>query len=103
MDLRKLQSDVDPKSSLEVLEILRADTNLFHGWAKADVQKLSENIKILSFGRNATIIHKNEAVEYFAIVVGGKLLIKQGDKVIGHLGPGDVLGYMSYMEFPGYY
>jgi len=101
MDLRKLQSDVDPKSSLEVLEILRADTNLFHGWAKADVQKLSENIKILSFGRNATIIHKNEAVEYFAIVVGGKLLIKQGDKVIGHLGPGDVLGYMSYMEFPG--
>ncbi len=51
--------------------------------------------------RNATIIHKNEAVEYFAIVLGGKLLIKQGDKVIGHLGPGDVLGYMSYMEFPG--
>jgi len=51
--------------------------------------------------RNATIMHKNEAVEYFAIVLGGKLLIKQGDKVIGHLGPGDVLGYMSYMEFPG--
>jgi len=35
-------------------------------------------------------------------VLGGKLLIKQGDRVIGHLGAGDVIGYMSYLDFPGY-
>jgi len=101
MDLRKLQSDVDPKRSYEVFEILRNDTTLFNSWTKFDIQKLCENIKIISFGRNATIVQKNEPMEYFGIVVGGKLLIKQDSRVIGHLGAGDVLGYMAYMDFNG--
>jgi len=101
MDLRKLQSEIETKRSVEVFEILRADTNLFTGWSKFDIQKLCENIKILSFGRNSTIMQKNELVEYFAIILSGKLLIKKEDKVIGHLGAGDVLGYMAYLDFPG--
>lgn len=52
--------------------------------------------------RNVKVINKGESNEYIAIVMSGKLLIKQDDKSIGYLETGDMIGYMSYLELPGY-
>lgn len=51
--------------------------------------------------RNTKVITKGEAVEYLAIVLSGKLLIKTEDAGVGTLEMGDLIGYMAYLDLPG--
>jgi Cyclic nucleotide-binding domain. len=54
------------------------------------------------YWRNAKVIAKGEAADYFAIIMSGKLLIKQDDRSLGYLETGDMIGYMSFLDLPGY-
>ena len=51
--------------------------------------------------RNTLLAKRGEKVDYLGIILSGKLLIKQYDRVYGFMGMGDMIGYMAWVGLKG--
>ena len=76
---------------------MRIDTNIL-----SVIQINTNKWPYLFALRNTKVITKGETAEYLAIILSGKMLIKTEDAGIGTLETGDMIGFMAFLDLPGY-
>ena len=63
-----------------------------------DIEWMIQNGQKLQISEQDFLIHKGEAPEDLYIILSGELTIQDQDHVIAAIGPGEIVGEMSFLE-----
>jgi CRP-like cAMP-binding protein len=71
---------------------------LFEGVSDADLRRIAESAKERRFDAGAPIVSAGEPGHGFYLIVDGRVEVKQGDRTIGTLGPGEYFGELALIR-----
>lgn len=94
-----LRNECKNEEKRKVFDTLWAEFPIFQNFTRAQFFEIAEEFKILSFAPRQDIVQTGENVEWFGIVLVGNLIVKLYDRVINHLGTGDMIGFMAISNF----
>ncbi len=90
--------DVMRDSMRETYEVLTRRMELFRGLSSNDVAKVFASGMSTEFNAGEVVFNKGDQSDELYVVLAGKVDIRDGDKRIATLGPGDILGEMAWIS-----
>jgi CRP-like cAMP-binding protein len=71
---------------------------LFEGMSSADLQRIAESAKERRFDAGTTIVSQGEPAQGFYLIMDGRVEVRQGNRTIGTLGPGNYFGELALIR-----
>jgi hypothetical protein len=99
--IEKIESEVPFDVSQKSFEVIRKNSDIFAKWTKREMDTLIPYFKILHYTKNTSIISENEEIQFFALVLSGKILLLKNQKIINYLESGEFLGYYPLFKLKG--
>ena len=95
----RLTSDIEATQVKKILEILRDETELLSSFTAADLESVSQVLKILSFKDNEDLCREGEPIDYFGIICHGTANVIFKHNAVKKLSVGDTIGQCFTAEF----
>ena len=90
--------DVMRDSMRETYEVLARRMELFRGLSSNDVAKVFASGMSTEFDTGEVVFNKGDQSDELYVVLTGKVDIRDGERLIATLGPGDILGEMAWIS-----
>jgi len=90
-----LQDTQTKENKKKAFEILWSGFPVYRHFTLAQLYEICEHFKIVSFNPGMEIVHKDEEIEWFGIILSGNIAAKSKEITFEIIQPGDMIGAMG--------
>ena len=96
-----IETEVPLDVAQKTFEVLRRNSEIFNCWSKTEIDTIIPHFKLFFFNKNVVLLPKEEEVQFIGLLLSGKVLLLDQQRIVSYLETGEFFGYMPYFKLPG--